>query len=329
MFLSTLKKNNLPVLLSFLLVMTSCRSTFCPDEDLIEIPCHWSTPIQGGMTVEDPSEFLWWEALDDTLLTTLVEQAASRNNDVHLASTQSNEKLLETINAVTSEVAKNYIELRGMQTRLEILQTSIEVQNKIFILNEGLSTSGLIDQNENKKNLDSLLVQKSQIELSIKKTIFHLSTLLGFVPGGLCDNLYQFQKLPELPNSMPVGFPMDLIQRNPTVQEAKKQYEMAHNKETFYNYKKTVLNVLEGAEIALATFLFELKKIYYLNDINRLKGDSYLLTKDLHHRGLKDDRDLLRVYQEVLSEENAFIQSKIELLSNYVSLYQVLGGCWE
>lgn len=332
MFLSILKKNNLYILYSILFATTSCSSKFCSYEETIEIPCDWQTPIDQGITKEDPADFLWWEALEDPLLTTLVEQGACRNKDVHLAAAQSKEKLLETIHSVTSEIAKSYLELRSLQMRSKVLQASIQAQKELIVLNEGLSTKGffsLIDQNENKKMLDALQVQNAEIEASIRKTIYHLSSLLGYPPGGLYDTLCPPQKLPELPRDIPVGFPMELIERNPAVREAKKTYEATKNKQAFYNYQKTVLSSLEAVENALAEFHVELDKNYYSDSVKRLKADAYELTKDLYNQGLKDDRDVLKAYQEFLFEENAFIQSKTELLRSYASLYEVLGVGWE
>lgn len=331
MFLSILKKNNIYIFW-LLVVLTSCSSRFCPYEEAIEIPCDWHTPLKGGITVENPACFLWWTALEDPLLTAFIEQSAYTNKDVRLAAAQSKEKMLEAVNAAAAEIAKNYIELRGLQNRLIVLQANIEAQNQILSLNEGLSTKGffsVIEQNDNKKSLDTLLMQRSIIGFSVDKTIFHLSTLLGDPAEKLYDTLSLPQKLPELPCDIPIGLPVELMRRNPTIQEAKKAYDKSKNKQAFYNYQKTILSVLEEAETALAAFLFELDKNYYLGDIKSLKADSYYLTKDLYNQGLKDERDVLRAQQEYLMEESAFIQSQADLLNHYVNLYQVLGRGWE
>jgi len=311
--------------------MTSCR-TSCTNQETVEIPYDWHTPLESGMTLEDPARFLWWEAFDDPLLTGLIEEAACRNNDVRIAAIQSTEKMLETINLVAAEIARNYIELRGLQMRLKVFQTDIEAQKKVFTLGEGLSNIGFInsiDQDENKKNLYFLEVQKSLIELSINKTIFHLSTLLSYPPGGLYEILHQPQELPELPSCIPVGTPCELVQQHPAVREAKKNYEMTRDKQSFYNYQKKILDVFEETENALAAFHSELDKIYYLDNIKTLKADAYQLTLDLYKQGLKDDRDIHKAHQEFLSAENTLIQSKTQLLINYVNLYQALGGGWE
>lgn len=326
MYLSTLKKSNVYVLL----MASICSS--CLLQGTIEIPCEWHTVIENRSTYEDPACFRWWEAFEDPFLTWLVEQAAFRNLDVRLAAAQSKEQLLEAMNTAAADIARNYIEFRGMQERLEVIHTHIKAQKELISLNDGLSSKGFIntiEQNENQKNLDSLLVQQSQIELSIDKTLFHLSTLLSYAPGSLHEALCPHQNLLKFPNCMPVGCPMELVQRHPLVKEARKFHEKRQKKQTFYNYQKNVLHVLEETENALRALCCDLKTVHYLEDVAQLKAEALGLIKDLYHRGLKNDRDIQTAYQELLTDENALIQSKTQLLINYVNLYQALSTGWE
>lgn len=312
--------------------LTSCCTKSCPYQEMIEIPCQWHTPLEGGMTVEDPYCYRWWETFEDPLLISLIEQAACKNSDARLAAVESKEKLLETVNLVAAEIAKDYIELRGLQMRLQVIHATIEAQNQMYILGEGLSDRGFINaisQNENKKNLDSLLIQKAFIEVSIQKISSHLSTLLSKPPGDLAEVLNPPKDLPELPCNIPVGFPMALIERHPAIEAARKLYELTQDKQAFLHYQKKVLSVLEETENALATFHYELDKHHYLNNIKRLKFESFQLTQDLYNRGLKDDRELLTAQQELLSDENSLIQGKVDLLVSYVNLYQTLSSGWE
>lgn len=315
--------------------MTSCSpptSTCIFYQEAIDIPCTWQSPIEYGVSLGDPSCFLWWEELNDPLLTSLIENASTRNKDVLLAGMQSHEKLLQTISKVSFEVAKSYIELRGLQMRLKALEASIEAQTEIFAANDVLSNRGffsLLEENEDRKNLNDLLVQKPLIELSLKKAIFHLSTLLGYPPGFLYETLCQPQDLPELPCEIPVGLPMDLICRNPTVQEDQMLYAATRSEQAFHNYQKTVLDALENTESALAAFHYDREKFHYLESSKKIKAESYQVTRDLYNQGFKDERDVLRARQELLLIEDALIQSKVDVLISYITLYQTLGGGWE
>lgn len=330
-----IKKSNVYIFFFLLIGITSGCSKPCFYQENVEIPCHWHSTLECGVT-EDQSDPNWWEAFDDPTLTDLIEQGAIRNYDVLLAESQSYEKWIEAINTVRADIAKNYIEFQGLQQRLIIVQGSIDVQNDIVKIEEGLLDKGFIssiDQNENKKNLEDLFVQKSAIDLSIKKTMFHLSVLLNYAPGELCENLYQAQahaqELPKLPCEVPVGIPMEIVQRHPSVQEAKKIYEKSKDKQAFYNYQKKILSVLEEAENALASFLYSLEKIYNLENSNKLSEESYELTKDLYSQGLKNEGEVLVAYQAFLNQKNALLESKIEVLINYVNLNRALSSGWE
>ncbi len=324
------KKNNFVICSLVFFGMTSCyRPPDCTDQTGIEVPCRWEIPIKEGMTTEDPFCFLWWEALNDPTLTSLIVEASTRNKDILLASLGSEDTLLKAVNEVSVEVAKNYMEFRGLQMQLKVLKENIKAQDEILTINKGLSTRGFfssVKENEDQKNLDSFLMQKSLIEFSMEKTTFHLSVLLGYAPGALNEVLCQAKDLPELACNIPIGSPMELICRHPTVQQARKGYAATGSEEMLYQYQKAILSALEGAETALAAFNYERDKIHYLENKKHLKEESYQLIKDLYKQGLKDDRDVLLAYQELLSEEDALIQGNIELLTSYVDLYDALGS---
>lgn len=333
MFLSMLKRSNIGILGLLLIGLTGCcHSNFCPcEDDIVEIPCNWHASMKFGLNDEDSECVHWWEALEDSMLTALVEDAAARNFDVRLAESESCEKLLQAVNTVSADVAKSYVELRGLQSRLEVLQTNKKAQNATFALNAGLSDSGFIsaiDQNENKQRLDTLLMQEALIELSINKTIFHLSTLLGYAPDELHETLSGCKNLPKLPSEIPVGLPYDLVERHPGVQEAKKAYDTSKNEQAFYAYQSKILSVLEVAESALAAFLYQGHKTHFLADVRKLQADSFQLTHDLHGKGLKDEREAITAFQELVGDEDALIQSRIELLVAYVNLYNALSSGW-
>lgn len=326
------KKNNLFLFVLSLWGLTSCSTSKCFYQETVEVPCNWQTSLECGETTDDPTCFLWWEALEDPVLTSLIEKASTRNRDVLLARLQSKEALLKAINAASSEIARTYIELRGLQMQSKLLQENHELQTDIFLINQGLSDKGFlssIEENEDQNNLNALEVKKAAIDLSIKKTVFHLATLLGYSPGGLNEILCQGKELPELGCNIPIGFPMGVVCRNPSVREARKAYEAARVEATFLQYQKAVLDALESAESALAAFNSEQNNVKVFENTRNLKAETYALTKDLYNQGLKDDRDLLLAHQALILADHALIQSRVALLMSYVNLYFALGGGWE
>lgn len=292
----------------------------------------WNSPVTKEMTLDDPSCFLFWEALNDPILTSFILRASDHNPDVLISGFESKNSSLKTINDVSAEIARNYIEYRGFQIRLNILDENIKIQREILTLNRELSIKGLYGaekENDDKKNLESLLIQRPLILFSMEKIIFHLSTLLYYPVSVLNDTLCQSKNLPKFTESLPIGYPEDLICNNPSVKESRKQYRSNGTKLSFYNYQKTVLEALETAETALAAFNQENEKWQYLENAKNLRVQAYQLTKDLNHQGLKDDRDVLIAYQELISEENSVVQGHVDLLVSYINLYHAVSYCWE
>lgn len=331
MCLLRLKKNNYWIAYLLFLATTSCGKFFsCCNQ--IEIPCHWHTPLKNGFNEEDPSCFHWWEAFHDPLLTELIEEGAANNFDVRLAATQSNEKSLQAANEVAANIARSYIELWGWQERLKILHQQIECQKETFNLMEGLSQTGFADvleENENKNLLDLLYMEQAASELALQKTIFHISTLLNYAPSDQYDLLYYSKKRLTLPTYMPLGNPRELVERHPSIREAKREYKLSGKPGAFYNYEKMILTVLEDAEIALAALQKNSEKFKYLMDRKKIKEEAFQLTKDLYHRGLKGEKDVQVTLQDLLSVEKAWVEGFVQLLSDYVNLYQALSGGWE
>jgi len=259
-------------------------------------------------------------------------EATNQNRDVLIASLESENTLLKTKNDVSAEIAKNYVEFRGLQLRLTVLNENMKAQNTLLRLNKDLSKGGFFGEAqeiEDQKNLESLLTQQSLINFSKEKIIFRLSTLLNYPSGLLTEMLCQSQDLPSLINDYPIGCPTDLICHDPSIKEARKQYDCGRTSQALYNYQKVVLDTLESAETALAAFNYESDKLHRLENTKSLQLKSHQLTKYLNGLGLKDDRDALLAYQEFLSEENSVIQGNVDLLVAYINLYHILSCAWE
>lgn len=323
-----MRKNSFFLTLTLLVLTSCCQSR--PEN--IDIPQVWKTPITEEMTLDNPSCFHWWEPLNDPILTSLIMDASQHNRDVILASFQSKHLVLKTMNGVTAEIGKNYIEFRGWQNRLKIVDEVIQTQEEILALNKDLVNGGFIGQtqeNEDQINLETYLMQRSQIRLAMDKIIFHLATLVGTQSEALNELLCSPKDLPELCGEKPVGYPSDLICNNLLIKEARRQYNQNERIQLYYNYQKTVLDTLEKAETALTAFNFAKDKMASLESSKNLKNQSYQLIKDLNEKGLKDDRDVLLAYLDLLSEENNVVEGNVGVLISYINLYHTISNAWE
>lgn len=98
--------------------------------------------------------------------------------------------------------------------------------------------------------------------------------------------------------------------------------------QSLYEYHKTVLEALEESENGIAALRFELERNQHLAHAEKASQDAYELTLQLYQKGLKGYLDVLVADRSLLNAEDAYLQSKIELLYHYIALYKALGGGW-
>ncbi|WP_059360573.1 efflux transporter outer membrane subunit [Parachlamydia acanthamoebae] len=99
--------------------------------------------------------------------------------------------------------------------------------------------------------------------------------------------------------------------------------------QALYQYQKTVLEALEETENAIASYHHELEHNRKLFSAMQFSGESYNQLFHLYQTGFKGYLEVLVSQRSLLSTENAFLKSKIQLLMHYISLYKALGGGWE
>lgn len=308
----------------------------------------------------------------------------------------SKESLRDVWITLSAEVAKNYIELRAAQNRLEILQRNIKTQNEIIQLTEQLQSRGIkstVDVSLAEEEFALLLSQEPFIELGIRKSIYRISILLGYAPGDLYDELIVAGNIPTIIEEKPIGIPSDLLRRRPDIRKAERQLAAATEKvgsaiaalfprfslrgfvgdisthvgsifspasatwvagpqlllpifnskllvqdvnynkiltrQALYEYQKTILESLEEAESAIATYHAGIERNKRLVISSHASQNTLELTKELFERGLKDKIDVLVAAKGTLIAEERSLQSRIDLLLHFISLYKALGGGWE
>lgn len=131
---------------------------------------------------------------------------------------------------LSAEIAKNYIEMRSLQARLEILQRTIKAQDEAIDLTQELLSRGVVNEIElGKAEAESsiLRAQAPILEMGIDRAIHRLSILLGYTPGELYECLIVASSLPRLPTEMPIGMPSELLRRRPDIRKAERELAVA------------------------------------------------------------------------------------------------------
>ncbi|MDP1880791.1 MAG: efflux transporter outer membrane subunit, partial [Parachlamydiaceae bacterium] len=148
------------------------------------------------------------------------------------------EAVQETLNGawitLSAEIARNYIQLRGLQFQLETSLHLIELDNESLKLTNELSERGIINDSDLNHSLAQLNLLKAEIpsiQANITQTIYRLSVLLGKMPGELENCLSLYGHLPEIPKEISIGIPSELLRRRPDIVKAEREVAAATEKE--------------------------------------------------------------------------------------------------
>ena len=129
-----------------------------------------------------------------------------------------------------SEVARNYILLRGYQFQLATVDKNVASQADSLQLQQqklaaGISTDLTVAQAQ--ALLASTRAQRPPLQTSIKQTIHRLGILIGREPTALDAQLISQEPLPVGPPSIPPGLPSELLRRRPDVRQAERSLAAA------------------------------------------------------------------------------------------------------
>ena len=128
------------------------------------------------------------------------------------------------------EVARNYVELRGYQTRLAIAHQNIEAQEKSLGITQNRFTNGLATDLDVQQALTVLSTTRAAVptlESLVQTTTHRIEVLLGQEPGSLHTELADVAPIPAQPPQVPVGLPSELLLRRPDVSRAERQLAAA------------------------------------------------------------------------------------------------------
>jgi len=136
------------------------------------------------------------------------------------------EALRNALVTLQGEVARNYIELRGQQLRLQIARKEVEIRKENLELIDARLRAGLVNELDLARGKGELASAESRIPLleNVLRNSFHrLAVLLGQEPLSLVAELEMGKQLPEVPENIPAGLPSDLLRRRPDIRRAERE----------------------------------------------------------------------------------------------------------
>ncbi|MHC4426684.1 MAG: efflux transporter outer membrane subunit [Planctomycetota bacterium] len=299
-----MRKN--PVLFGVGLLISIAGCTVGPDYDRpeLELPQRWSREEQEQITTTPAELKGWWTVLNDSVLESLIEQAAQTNLDLKEAlfsieesralrdfstgryypqvdlsalymrsrgsesgsvsifglgadqidfhsagfdssweidlfggikrSVESSQASLEAsidnyrdvMITLYAEVARNYVELRTLQTRIRFALQNIHSQQETLKLTEDRFEAGIapeLDVAQAKLNLANTESEVPSLRLAETQAINRIAVLLGEFPQTFQADLKADKPIPVPSEEIQVGLPADLLRRRPDIRQAERQ----------------------------------------------------------------------------------------------------------
>ncbi|WP_051335626.1 efflux transporter outer membrane subunit [Methylocapsa acidiphila] len=132
--------------------------------------------------------------------------------------------------ATLAEVARDYVELRGVQTQIAIANANLASSNDILQLTRTRAEKGLttgLDVENAAAQVESVRAQLPSLENQESAYINALSLLLDEPPGSLKAELAKAKPIPPTPPRAPVGLPSELARRRPDIRRAEAELHAA------------------------------------------------------------------------------------------------------
>ncbi len=128
--------------------------------------------------------------------------------------------------AVIADVARTYLDLRGLQLRSAVLHSALGVlQQSLDIVNQryerGITNE--LDVTLARREFESLKSQVAPLDAQVAANQYALATLLGRYPEELTAELAPGGALPLVPPAVATGLPVDLLRRRPDIQVAERE----------------------------------------------------------------------------------------------------------
>lgn len=129
-----------------------------------------------------------------------------------------------------AEVARNYVDLRGLQQRYEIAEGNLRLQRETLDLTRDKRAHGLITELDVSQAASQVAKTEAQLPILQREqseAIHRIAVLLGQQPEALTVELSKPSPVPVPPAQIAIGVPAELLRRRPDIRAAERQLAAA------------------------------------------------------------------------------------------------------
>lgn len=127
---------------------------------------------------------------------------------------------------LTAEVARNYIDLRTFQQRIETARQNLKAQEHSAEITRRRFRGGFVsglDVANAEAQVATTAATIPVLETFLQRTLYNLAVLLGLEPGALLQDLSPASQIPVAPPAVPASVPSELLRRRPDIRKAEAQ----------------------------------------------------------------------------------------------------------
>jgi NodT family efflux transporter outer membrane factor (OMF) lipoprotein len=128
--------------------------------------------------------------------------------------------------SVIADVARAYVDLRGLQVRASVLESAIAVlreSERIVRIRYERGITNELDLTLATRELATLEAQAAPVVAQVDAAEYTIATLLGLFPEDLVRELGAPGMVPTVPASVDAGIPPDLLRRRPDIRQAERE----------------------------------------------------------------------------------------------------------
>lgn len=126
---------------------------------------------------------------------------------------------------VVADVVRAYLDMRGLQTQYAVLGQNIRSAQKSLDLVQARFDRGIINELDvtlARRQLGTLQAQLAPLAAQISAVQYAIAVLLGQYPEEMAKELAKPELIPQIPDQIDAGLPLDLLRRRPDVIEAER-----------------------------------------------------------------------------------------------------------